>query len=237
MRARVRCRAMQKKMTRWAVQDRHAPLAAPYPARRVGEKQLRAPTLNGAVGAGQWEPHMCVDGVPITRPKKRQLRDRITTNWLASHRGYRCTVQDMWAVQEAAKLDRQASTEAVWGTAGGGGRLHLEQALRARCLELMRMHPGRTREVTNRLRQAETCSLLCALEGNWFHICSMCTHPDMRDFYTVRHNAVGRTLLHAMRQGKLGRWLTLTSFGRVDNQAEQQTVPEWMLPAADKAAL
>eukprot|EP00959_Pyramimonas_sp_CCMP1952_P266447 5570390-Pyramimonas_sp.AAC.1 len=59
----------------------------------------------------------------------------------------------------------------------------------------------------------------------------------MRDFYTVRHNAVGRTLLHAMRQGKLGRWLTLTSFGRVDNQAEQQTVPEWMLPAADKAAL
>eukprot|EP00976_Prorocentrum_cordatum_P022261 455535-Prorocentrum_minimum.AAC.1 len=100
------------------------------------------------------------------------------------------------------------------------------------------MHPGRTREVTGRLRQAETCSL-CTLEGNWFHICSiMCTHPTMRDFlYTVRHNAVGRTLLHAMRQGKLGRWLTLTSFGRVDNQAEQQTVPEWMLPAAAKAAL
>eukprot|EP00976_Prorocentrum_cordatum_P096584 1190624-Prorocentrum_minimum.AAC.4 len=27
----------------------------------------------------------------------------------------------------------------------------------------------------------------------------------MRDFYTVRHNSVGRTLLHAMRQGMLGR--------------------------------
>eukprot|EP00976_Prorocentrum_cordatum_P026208 531795-Prorocentrum_minimum.AAC.4 len=64
----------------------------------------------------------------------------------------------MSAGQEAAKLDRQASTEAVWGTAGGGGGLRLEQVLRARCLEL-KMHPGRTREVTTgRLRQAETCS-------------------------------------------------------------------------------
>eukprot|EP00959_Pyramimonas_sp_CCMP1952_P024672 517935-Pyramimonas_sp.AAC.1 len=47
-------------------------------AGRVGEKQLRAPTLNGAVGVGQWEPHMCVDGVPVTTTAKRQLRDRIT---------------------------------------------------------------------------------------------------------------------------------------------------------------
>eukprot|EP00959_Pyramimonas_sp_CCMP1952_P348121 7291541-Pyramimonas_sp.AAC.1 len=58
-------------------------------AGRVGEKQLRALTLNGAVSVGQWEPHMCVDGIPVTRAK-RQLRDRIT-NWLASHRGYKCT--------------------------------------------------------------------------------------------------------------------------------------------------
>eukprot|EP00959_Pyramimonas_sp_CCMP1952_P380023 7961020-Pyramimonas_sp.AAC.1 len=62
------------------------------------------------------------------------------------------------------------------------------------------MHLGKDRGVPNRLRQTETCSL-CAVEGNWFH---MCKHPDMRDFYTVRHNAIGRTLLHAMRQGKLG---------------------------------
>eukprot|EP00959_Pyramimonas_sp_CCMP1952_P320728 6711718-Pyramimonas_sp.AAC.1 len=44
----------------------------------------------------------------------------------------------------------------------------------------------------------------------------------MRDFYTIRHNAVGRTLLHAMRQGKLGRWLTLTSFGRVDDHGSNK---------------
>ena len=65
----------------------------------------------------------------------------------------------------------------------------------------------------------------------------MCKHPDMRDFYTVRHNSVGRTLSHAIRQGKLGRWLTLTSFGRVDDQGEQQTIPDWMLPPTAKAAL
>ena len=40
-----------------------------------------------------------------------------------------------------------------------------------------------------------------------------------------------------MRQGKLGRWLTLTSFGRVDDQGEQQTIPDWMLPPTAKAAL
>ena len=63
----------------------------------------------------------------------------------------------------------------------------------------LKMHPGKTRGVPGRLRQNETCGL-CALEGNWFHVCSMCKHPDMRDFYTVRHNAVGRTLLHAMHE-------------------------------------
>eukprot|EP00959_Pyramimonas_sp_CCMP1952_P306730 6419279-Pyramimonas_sp.AAC.1 len=41
------------------------------------------------------------------------------------------------------------------------------------------MHPGKDRGVPNRLRQTETCSLY-AVEGNWFHICSMCKHPDMR---------------------------------------------------------
>ena len=125
--------------------------------------------------------------------------------------------------------------ESRGGTAGEGGGLRLEQVLRARFLEL-KMRPGKAREVPNRLRQNETCDL-CALEGNWFHVCSMCKHPDMRDFYTVRHNSVGRTLLHAMRQGKLGRWLTLTSFGRVDDQGEQQTIPDWMLPPTAKAAL
>ena len=89
-------------------------------AGRVGEKQLRAPTLNGAVGAGQWEPHMCVDGVPVTRAK-RQLRDRIT-NWLASHRGYKCTVQDMWAGQEAAKAGQTSLHGGGVGDRWGGRR-------------------------------------------------------------------------------------------------------------------
>ena len=42
-------------------------------------------------------------------------------------------------------------------------------------------------------------------------------------------------MLHAVRQGKLGRWLIiLTSFGRVDGQAEQRTIPDWMLSAKDR---
>eukprot|EP00959_Pyramimonas_sp_CCMP1952_P345984 7246149-Pyramimonas_sp.AAC.1 len=43
---------------------------------RLGQAmQLRTPTFNGAVGVGRREPHMHVDGIPITRAKK-QLRDR-----------------------------------------------------------------------------------------------------------------------------------------------------------------
>jgi hypothetical protein len=38
---------------------------------------------------------------------------------------------------------------------------------------------------------------------------SMCPHPDINEYYTVRHNAVGKELTKGIRNGKLGRWLTI----------------------------
>ena len=50
---------------------------------------------------------------------------------------------------------------------------------------------------------------------------SMCPHPvDINEYYTVRHNAAGKELTKGIRNGKLGRWLTITSFGRVDGLAD-----------------
>eukprot|EP00976_Prorocentrum_cordatum_P052673 1062457-Prorocentrum_minimum.AAC.1 len=56
-------------------------------AGRAGERQLRTPTLDGKVGA------LLVCGVPMTRAKRqmRDKKDKITTNWLANHRGYKCS--------------------------------------------------------------------------------------------------------------------------------------------------
>eukprot|EP00959_Pyramimonas_sp_CCMP1952_P226881 4743552-Pyramimonas_sp.AAC.2 len=60
-----------------------------------------------------------------------------------------------------------------------------------------------------------------------------CKHPDIAEYYTARHNAAGRQILHFLRKpkGGLGRFAAIpTNFGRVDGDPEQPTVPErWML--------
>eukprot|EP00959_Pyramimonas_sp_CCMP1952_P229608 4800708-Pyramimonas_sp.AAC.1 len=55
-------------------------MIAPLAALPRGER-CRVPAADED---GLLKPHMCVDGVPVTRAKK-QLRERVT-NWLASHR-------------------------------------------------------------------------------------------------------------------------------------------------------
>ena len=37
------------------------------------------------------------------------------------------------------------------------------------------------------------------------------------------------SLCKGIRNGKLGRWLTITSFGKVDGLADPETIPAWML--------
>ena len=36
-------------------------------------------------------------------------------------------------------------------------------------------------------------------------------------------------MVQGIRQGKMGRWLTLTGFGKIDDLGEDATVPNWML--------
>jgi hypothetical protein len=74
---------------------------------------------------------------------------------------------------------------------------------------------GETNNATTGTRE-KVCEI-CNEKGNWYHISSMCEHPDIEDFYTVRHNAARIRLVQGIEQGKLGRRLTLTGFGKVDN--------------------
>jgi hypothetical protein len=58
----------------------------------------------------------------------------------------------------------------------------------------------------------------------------MCPHLDMSKNYTVRHNAAEKELTKGIRGAKPGRWLTITSFGKIDGlTGDPETVPEWML--------
>jgi hypothetical protein len=120
----------------------------------------------------------------------------------------------------------------MWDTGGHRGIHRVQEVLKARFLELM---PGRgTGETINTTTGRENVCEICNEKGNWYHITSMCKHPDIKDFYTVRHNAAGIRLVQGIRQGKLGRWLTLTGFGKVDDLGEDATVPDWMLSKIEK---
>ena len=170
-------------------------------------------------------PFALADGSKL-RQFRQQLRP-VVTDWLVLHRGYARTVHDMWASPQAAHLDPAASNAVLWGASGHGGMFRPEQVLRTRALDLVtndklhRQHPAK--------HPTGACDLCGAKEANWFHVLSMCSHTDIRDFYTVRHNDVGKELMKGIRNGKLGRWLTIASFGRVDGEREVDPIPEWML--------
>jgi hypothetical protein len=121
----------------------------------------------------------------------------------------------------------------MWDTGKHRGIHRVQEVLKARCLELM---PGKgTGETNNETTGArENVCEICNEKGNWYHITSMCKHPDIKDFYTVRHNAAGIRLIQGIRQGKMGRWLTLTGFAKVDDLGEEATVPDWMLSKREK---
>ena len=178
----------------------------------------------------QREHQMFLEDSPIT-DTKRQLRAPVT-NWLTVTRGYKCTVSDMWAGPEAAKLDKVASNDVLWHTGGKKTIYRIRHVLRSRFLEILTKAKLHRQNPT--AHPDDTCDL-CGRPANWFHILSLCTHADMRDFYTVRHNDAGKELARAVRSGKLGRWLTLTSFGRVDDLHEDATIPEWMLSPEGRA--
>ena len=63
------------------------------------------------------------------------------------------------------------------------------------------------------------------MHSDLYHMASMCPHPDINEYYTVRHNTAGK----GIRNGKLGRWLTITSFGRTDGLVDPETIPTWKL--------
>ena len=164
------------------------------------------------------------NGDRISKPKS-QIRQTIT-NWVTVVRGYKTTVSDMWGGGDASNLDKVASNAVLWGTGKTRGIHRPLHVLRFRFLETVTKEKLHTQNPTK--HPDKTCDL-CNQTGNWYHMASMCPHPDINEYYTVRHNAAGKELTKGIRNGKLGRWLTITSFGRVDGLADPESIPTWML--------
>jgi hypothetical protein len=132
----------------------------------------------------------------------------------------------MWQGEDASNLDAVASNTVLWGTGSKRGIHRPLHVLRFRFLEVMTKVKLHKQNPTK--HPDKTCDL-CIQTGNWFHMASMCPHPDISEYYTVRHNAAGKELTKGIRSGKLGRWLIITSFGRTDGLGDPETIPTWML--------
>ena len=175
-------------------------------------------------------PFTMADGEPIVKPKI-QLRQPIA-DWLTVTRNLMTTVSDMWQGEDASKLDPVASNAVLWGTGNKKGMYRPLHVLRFRFLEAMTN--AKLHEQNPKKHPKNTCDL-CTQPGTWFHMASMCPHPDISEYYTVRHNAAGKELTKGIRAGKLGRWLTITSFGKTDGLGDPETIPSWMLSDEGRA--
>ena len=65
----------------------------------------------------------------------------------------------------------------------------------------------------------------------------MCNNPDLKDYYTKRHNSAGKALLHSLTDSTWSRWLTLSNCGQIDGNPQDHVVPEWMLVPETRARL
>ena len=94
------------------------------------------------------EHQLFLEDSPITSTK-HQLRAPVT-NWLTMTRGYKCTVSDMWAGPEAAKLDKVASNDVLWHTGGKKTIYRIRHVLRSRFLEILTRNPYPLRSLPSR---------------------------------------------------------------------------------------
>ena len=136
------------------------------------------------------------NGERINKPKS-QLR-QVITDWMTVTRGYKTTVSDMWQGKDASNLDAVASNAVLWGTGFTRGIHRPLHVLRFRFLEIITKAKLHAQNPTK--HPDKTCDL-CTQTGNWFHMASMCPHPDINEYYTVRHNAAGKELTKGIRGG------------------------------------
>ena len=174
--------------------------------------------------------------VPVTNIKQQAKTP--VSEWLMEEKKYKRTVLDMW--REATLrcgLDKVASNS-IWGASGRRDTRGLQQTLRARFLELVTPHMLAKRSNGVGAAPSEAVCTRCNTGlDSWAHMLMSCKHPDVREYYTKRHNEAGKKLVRAVRKGGLARARILSNFGKIDGDKEDNTVPSWMLRQEGRARI
>ena len=63
----------------------------------------------------------------------------------------------------------------------------------------------------------------------WPHLLSTCEHPYLKGMRIARHNKAAHLIAQTLQANKNTRYFTLTNAGKLTNQPQDQTVPEWLL--------
>jgi hypothetical protein len=152
---------------------------------------------------GTTNPFTMANWERINKPKS-QLR-QVITDWMTVTRGYRTTVSDMWQGEDASNLDAVASNTVLWGTGSITRGIHRPlHVLRFRFLEVMTK--AKLHEQNPTKHPDKTCDL-CTQTGNWFHMASMCPHPDMNEYYERGRNRQAQCSGEGTHQGNQ-KWET-----------------------------
>ena len=63
----------------------------------------------------------------------------------------------------------------------------------------------------------------------WPHLLSTCEHPFLKGLRIARHNKAVHLITQTLQANKHTRFFTRVNAGSINNQPQEQTVPEWLL--------
>ena len=63
----------------------------------------------------------------------------------------------------------------------------------------------------------------------WPHLLSMCEHPYLKGLKIARHNKAVHLITQTLQTNKYTWYYTLTNASNINNNSQDQTVPEWLI--------
>ena len=78
--------------------------------------------------------------------------------------------------------------------------------------------------------QNPNCTLCHKIDRDtWPHLLSTCENTYLKGLRIARHNKAVHLITQTLQANKNIRFLTMTNAGKFNNNAPEQTVPEWLL--------
>lgn len=187
---------------------------------------------------------MFLKGEALTNLKK-QLRPELR-RWIAEREGLKDKTHLQWTVDNPEKgtqiddIDPKPSN-AHWRAGRSKPKSIVKHIFRMRGNDYMCNHMRWVHATEAKKPEINPhCPYGCKFQtgpragtpipDTWIHT-FLCTGSGAADMTTARHNAACRIIERAIKQGEKGRATLLRNYGRQDEAPEEETVPQWILPA------